>query len=245
METCQFSETQFSFCFTFEFIDKFSDKKTNPIFLSTFKEGKEKGGFDVNIDGNIFFQYKIPKYYESLQTKNSKHWSVFNHDYYRIKIETNKTQFDLLKKLKLVDINNNVYYATPGFHIEDDFKKHYCGKKIIDKSCIFDITEFPKYNSGHHNLIYSPTEDKAMLFSDPISIKKLDQSLLNNFTKPQKEKLTIIKQALKIREILVEIDNNDFLVKLNDNQQSKFIEGIHSYLSVMYNIHWFPIKNNH
>jgi hypothetical protein len=81
-----------------------------------------------------------------------------------------------------------------------------------------------------------------MLFSDPISIKKVDQSLLNKFTKPQKEKLTIIKQALKIRKILVEIDNNDFLVKLNDNQQSKFIEGIHNYLSVMYNIHWFPIK---
>jgi hypothetical protein len=77
MKTCEFSETQFSFCFTFEFIEKFSEKKINPIFLSTRNEGQDNGGFDVNIDGNIFFQYKIPKYYKSLQSKNTKHWSVF------------------------------------------------------------------------------------------------------------------------------------------------------------------------
>jgi hypothetical protein len=94
-------------------------------------------------------------------------------------------------------------------------------------------------------LVYSPIENSAILFSNPISIKKVDQSLLNEFFPQKKSKLTIMQQALKIRKILVEIDNNDFLVKLNDNQQSKFIEGIHSYLSVMYNIYWFPIKNNY
>ena len=241
MEPCQFSETQFSFCFTFEFIEKFSKKEVNPIFLSTYNEGKI-GGFDVKIDGNIFFQYKIPKYYKSAKKTKLKHWNVFDHDYYNIKIETNNNQFNLLKKLKSEDINNQVYYATPGFHINEDFKKHYCDKQIIDNSCLFNIIEFPEPNSGHHDLIYSPLQDKAMLFSEPVSIKKADQFLLIEFTKSQKEKLTIIKQALKIRSILTQYDDNDFLVKLNDNEPLNFIQGVHYYLLFMYDIHWFPIK---
>ena len=245
MESCQFSETQFSFCFTFEFIDKFSEKKINPIFLSTRKEGQDNGGFDVNIDGNIFFQYKIPKYYKSLQKTNSKHWSVFNRDYYKIKIETNKTQFKLLKKLKIEDVNNKVYYATPGFHIENDFRKHYCDKKIIYQSSIFDIIEFPNYFSGHHYLVYSPSEDKAMLFSNPISIKKVDQSELFGFLNHQQQKRTIAQQASYIRKILLEFDDNDYLLKLNDNEPLNFIQGVYNYLLFMYDIHWFPvIKNN-
>ena len=63
MKKCEFSETQFSFCFTFEYIKMFYPSGPIPIFPNTVKEGREGGGYDVKVDGNIFLQFKIPKFY--------------------------------------------------------------------------------------------------------------------------------------------------------------------------------------
>ncbi|QQX76450.1 MULTISPECIES: hypothetical protein [Aequorivita] len=204
-------------------------------------EGRENGGYDMGINGNIFFQFKIPNYITRKNAKNIHHWNVFNDEFYRIKINTNSRQFELLKQLS--NPLNNVYYATPDFHTDDSLLEYYQCDRIVFNSAIFDLNGFPPPGSGHHNLVYKSGERMAILFSQPIEIKKTQIINPNEmFFERQKQRVSIYEQAREIFKILKE---NDFLnessLNINDNFRSEFVKFVHNILLTKFDIHWYPV----
>jgi hypothetical protein len=239
---CKFSETQFSFCFTFEYIKQFFPIIPLPIFPNIVQEGRRGGGYDVRIAGNIFFQFKIPTYHNRQTGRNGLHWAVYGHPYYKIKLNTNSRQFELLKALQLP--RNKVFYATPEFHTQPSLTNFYQTEQIVANSALFPIQNFPPYRSGHHNLIYHPTHDTGQLFSEPTTIKKIKGINPFDFFKenPKDNGLTIYRQAIKISKILSSIDfkiNGD--ISFNDKKPVELVESVHNILLTKYNIHWYPV----
>lgn len=240
MTKCAFSETQFSFCFTFEYIYKYISGATRPFpfFPNTVNEGRLDGGFDVRIDKNIFFQFKIPTYHTNA---SEIYWNKFHNPFYKIKLNTKSKQFQLLKDIKSKDIENKVYYSTPEFHLNPDIFNHYDAKTIVQNSAIFPIENFPSYGSGYHHLIYRPSVDYGYLFSDnPKKIHKIDNEELYKKINPT-IRHTIFQQALSLHELLIQGKYLKFY--LNSNEQMKFVRKIFIVL-LGYRIFWLPIPNS-
>lgn len=239
---CEFSETQYSFCFTFEYIKQFYPIIPLPFFPNTVVEGRTGGGYDVEISGNIFFQFKIPTYIHIRSTRNREHWDVFDKPYYKIKLDTNSSQFKLLKKLEKPE--NKVFYATPEFHTKLSLSTFYQYNQMVENSALFPIQNFPASMSGYHHLIYHPNHDNGKLFSEPIIIDKI--RIINPYElfarDERKIKMTIYKQALEIKEILKAIGHEiaDNLL-FNENRPIDLVILIHNVLLTKYNIHWYPV----
>ena len=240
MQACEFSETQFSFCFTFEYIKQFFPHVPLPIFPNTVDEGRIGGGYDVNINGNIYFQFKIPVYYNLVSNFWRRDWRVFGHEYYKIKLETDEEQYKLLKALQ--SPNNEVYYSTPEFHTIADLSNFYAFDRIVLKSGLFSLGDLPPYGSGYHNLIYSPRHAWGRLFSDPIEVKKTKFINPVELFPEGRIDLTIFDQAKIIRNILTEGKYKiigDF--SLDENKPDQFVKEINTILLAIFNIHWYPI----
>lgn len=240
MEKCGFSENQFSFCFTLEYIKKFYKPFALPIFPSTVDEGKPGGGYDVEIDGNIFFQYKIPKFYK-INYHNRKYWESFLSDYYKIKIDVKEKQFRLLKELSLKSKMNKVYYSTPEFHKVRDLKEKFSKTSIVKNSAIFSIDNFPEAEADYHELVYTNKSEIGLLFSDPFEIKKIKNlklsELFPNIETIGKKKL--FEQAKIIGKIIREME----LAKdINENDPIKYIKTIHYILLIELDVQWYPVS---
>ncbi|MBD80849.1 MAG: hypothetical protein CL840_18175 [Crocinitomicaceae bacterium] len=213
-----------------------------PIFPNTVIEGRDGGGYDVNIDGNIYFQFKIPKHITRRNAKNPRQWPVYNMPYYRIKVNTNSRQFELLKDLQ-TDPFNKVYYATPNFHTDYALSTNYQFDRIVSSSSLFPIRNFPNHGSGHHQLIYRPNFNWGKLFSEPKEIKKERTiSPIELFEVQKGSRFTIFKQAKRISEIL---GSNEIGIQgdipLNDNNPIELVKAVYNILLTNYNIHWYPV----
>ncbi|KAF2082067.1 hypothetical protein [Flavobacterium sharifuzzamanii] len=236
MKKCEFSETQFSFCFTFEYITRFYPFVPLPIFPNTYWEGRKGGGYDVKIKGNIFFQFKIPTYHDNVYRP---YWDVFGHDYYKMKLDTNGKQYELLKAL--VRPFNKVYYAVPEFHTITELYFNYSKSSIESNSGIFALNYLPAYGSGKHHLIFSPRHNWANVFSDPYRIDKVQNiNPYEIFAENDNLEITIYSQALQLRSLLLEdVENSELLEESKDPQT--LVKSVHSLLLAKYNVHWYPI----
>ncbi len=240
MQNCQFSETQFSFCFTFEYIKQFLPFIPLPVFPNTVDEGRMGGGYDVQINGNIYFQFKIPIYYDKVSNFWRRDWEVFGHEYYKIKLETDNYQFKLLKDLQ--SPGNEVYYSTPEFHTQFDLANFYSTDNIVSHSALFSLDNLPAYRSGHHHLIYSPNQTWGQLFSEPTKVKKVTTINPFDLFPNGKSDLTIYQQALLISEIL---NNQDYepsrRFEFNSNRPAQLVREVYSILLTDFNTHWYPV----
>jgi|SRR5688572_12075528 len=241
MRNTPFSETQFAFCFMFEYMQRFP-KGTLPLFPNTVLEGRTGGGYDVEIDGNIFIQFKIPEYRFRLTHLNHDFYQVFKGPYYKVKIDTDSTQFGLLKTLQGNDPLNQVFYATPEFHLKNQLQTHYSSGHVVKNSALFPIQNFPSHRSGYHTLIYNAKQDWGKLFSQPIKIKKqgvFDPSEL--FTN-SKEGITLLDQAERIISVLGKSKIEDLnMIRFLVNRPYHLVREVHSYLLTHLNIYWFPV----
>jgi len=240
MKRCEFSETQFSFCFTFEFITSFFPLIPLPIFPNIREEGRAGGGYDVQINGNIYFQFKIPNFYD--KSNYNKYWRVYKHEFYRIKLETNENQYGFLKALQ--SPLNFVYYVTPQFYTRNDLENYYATNTIGVNSALFSIENLPAHGSGYHNLIYSPRQPLGQLFSEPFPIKKLNLLNPREYFTQQNVSLTIYQQALLTRDLLLrsnyKISGN---FELSPNQPARLVKEIYTILLTDFNLHWYPVIN--
>jgi hypothetical protein len=240
MQKCQFSETQFSFCFTFEYIKQFFPSIPLPIFPNTVDEGRLGGGYDVQINGNIYFQFKIPVYYDKVSNYWRKDWNVFGHEYYKIKLETDKYQFRLLKDLQ--SPGNEVYYSTPEFHTSTDLATYYTSDRLVTNSALFSLNDLPPYRSGHHNLIYSPLHNWGRLFSEPKDLKKIKSINPFELFPEDISKLTIYQQALTISKILRSQEYKPSIqFEFNSNRPVQLVKEVYTALLTDFNTHWYPV----
>ena len=240
MQECQFSETQFSFCFTFEYIKQFFPFVPLPIFPNTVDEGRAGGGYDVQINGSIYFQFKIPVYYDMVSNFWRRDWDVFGHEYYKIKLETDGYQFKLLKDLQTP--GNQVYYATPEFHASTDLATYYNSDNIVSNSGIFSLSDLPAYRSGYHHLIYSPLQTWGQVFSEPTKVNKVKSINPFELFSDSKGELTIYQQALRISKILMSQGHElSYDFEFNSNKPEQLVKEVYTALLTEYDTHWYPV----
>lgn len=217
---CDFSETQFAFCFTFEILQKYFPREIVPHFPNTVEEGRSGGGYDVSIDGSLFLQFKVPVY-----LKKGK---------YKIKIHTEDEQFRLLKELNRPA--NLVYYSAPKFHTREDIENFYIKKQIENNSALFSIKNFPE-DGAYHNLKYEYKDDNhsyGILSSEPKEI----ETLSNIFSIPYHPyQMLLSEKADFLLEIIKKFDYN-----LCDSKVDNNIDRVFSILLNRYNILWIPLK---
>ena len=241
MDPCQFSETQFSFCFTFEYIKRFFPFVPLPIFPNTVQEGRPGGGYDVRINGNIYLQFKIPMgFYDSANNWNRKYWRVFNGEYYKMKLETERRQFSLLKALQ--SPLNEVWYVAPEFHTNAVLERHYVANSIVDHSAMFPIESFPPAGAGKHYLVYHPAHNHGTLFSEPIKVlKKKIPNPVELFPR-NKQRVTVYEQAKNIANLLIEYGQDKNITEpFSFGAPRKLVKEVYTALLVNYNTHWYPI----
>lgn len=103
MQKCRFSETQYSFCFVFEYLQTRTPHflsqylKPIPFFTDTVNEGKYYG-FDVCV-GNYFLQFKKSNLFD-IGDPHPKFFNAYNSNYYKLKINTDAKQFKKLESLR-------------------------------------------------------------------------------------------------------------------------------------------------
>lgn len=238
MQRCEFSETQFSFCFTFEFLKLFFPHVPLPLFPNIREEGSTGGGYDVQINGNMYFQFKIPNLYDKENNFTRKYWKTYNKEYYRIKLQTDENQYRFLKDLQ--SPNNFVYYVTPEFHSVPDLTNHYNFNSIGYNSAFFSIGDLPPHGSGYHHLIYRPGEPLGQLFSEPTPIKKSELLDPREYRGGRNIELSLYTQALIIREKLLNY-NIPINIETDSNQSFVLVKMVYTILLTNFNIHWIPL----
>lgn len=229
---CEFTETQFSFLFTFEILRRYPERLKMPWFPNTIQEGREGGGFDVRIDiennftitGSLFFQFKIPTYLK----KDKK---------YKIVVDTKGRQFHLLKKLRDKGPANLIYYAAPKFHTCERLESFYTNNTVEMNSALFYISDFPT-DSAYHQLKYEyydidNKQSYGILHSDPLYIEISKDIFSNNYTPFQ---MSLSEKARYILSLIQEIDSS-----IRYDNTAHIINYVFSILLVRYNILWVPI----
>jgi len=239
MNKCQFSETQFSFCFTFEYLKRFIPNIPLPIFPNTVQEGRS-GGYDVGINGNVYFQFKIPTFHDTFSNFYRRYWDTFGHEYFKIYLKTDENQYRLLKRLD--SGMNAVFYATPEFYSQSDLAIHYTNDGIVRNSSLFSLQNLPPVNSGYHHLIYSPTKTWGKLFSEPRRIEKINSINPFKLFPEEKKGFSLLEQANYLRSILIEneglSENSRSLLESNKNQ---LVLKVYTVLLTEFDLHWYPV----
>lgn len=244
---CEFSETQFAFCYTFEILKTYSKQLLAPWFPTTVQEGRV-GGWDMaakfqnsfpkNVQltsGSLFLQFKRPVFLKSNKL---------------YQIEIKGKQLELLKQLNLA--SNLIYYCAPLFHEKDKILEYYTSGEIEKNSVLFSITAFgavsgdhklqyvlgknelDKYNLEEMNLRGEATGRYGLLFSEP----KLIQVVPNIFPDHRFPKAKLLStRSDELFEIIKKFHKN-----IRDVPADKSITDlVFSILLIHHNILWIPL----
>ena len=235
MPKCEFSETQYSFGYTFEFITNYIPwTDIFPFFPSTGMEGKTGFGYDALINHNLFFQFKIPFYATKKHQKTKDQWNAHKNPYYRIVINTDGNQFKQLKDLKTP--NNEVFYCSPEFNTQIEFQNSFFLKELVENSVLFSIDDLPNYKSGRHNMTFKPKDYSGILFSVPTEVKK--HNIKSILEKTKVGELSLRKELtriIKLFEIKISVLSSE-----EDNFYQTF-NYVRLELHSKFNIIWLPI----
>ena len=126
-----FSEFSYGYALTTQLVSVLGGRSLGPPeFLSTYKEGKPGGGWDVRV-GPVFLQFKIPQY---LWKKHCKRKEKILPPSFRMFLHQNNNwrQHDLLRALEAH--HRVVRYASPCFHSQEEFEDAYARMTIAQRS---------------------------------------------------------------------------------------------------------------
>lgn len=207
-----------------------------PLFPTTNQE--KTLGYDVDIGGSLFLQFKRPRYLKSKKI-------------YKISIE-NQEQFRILYNLKQNKPTNKVFYAAPIFHEITEMRKFYLSKTIENNSALFPLELFPfPKDDGHHELSYEyhmpnvnpssvpltnlnaqPKGTYGILNSDPISIETLHSVISAS---DNRDVMPLVKKAeFLIEQVIPRNAAREFEIESP-------VDRLFAILLVKYNILWIPI----
>ena len=242
MPKCEFSETQFSFCYTFEFANDYTPWSILPFFPSTYLEGQPGYGYDVRISGNLYFQYKVPYYVTVRRTDNKRQWDAHNQPFYRCKLNTDDEQHELLHDLK--EPTNEVYYATPEFNSNLEISRHYLNRAIVENTMLFPIEDLPPYGSGLHSMTYTQGAGFGMMFSEPVEVKRRSANELREYITSSDRDSSLFEEAKRIQEIInryIPIQQIDIKYPESNSELVNMTKNI---LLSYFGILWVPILSN-
>ena len=108
-----------------------------PTFLSTYQEGQQGGGYDVELDRlsgiPLFLQFKLSHYLCRSSARERKE-GKFRNPYYRMYLRPRRhsNQHEML--LDLESNGNDVRYCAPTFHTPDELNLAYLNHEVKERS---------------------------------------------------------------------------------------------------------------
>jgi hypothetical protein len=135
----QISEFSYGYAVTEEMVAHLGCRIIAPKFPSLYEEGKDGGGYDVEIPTSgtpVFLQFKLSDY---LENKNAKEYRdhLLTLPYYRMHLWPLKHSRQHKLLLKLEKSNEHVYYIAPEFYAPEDLNRYYAHRSMVENSAAF------------------------------------------------------------------------------------------------------------
>ena len=154
---CEFSETQFLFCFLRELLNK--NHQISMPFIPTQRKEKTLG-YDSRLKNGFhvfFIQFKVPESRISLKAKYYKDFNSLPYYCFKIHNKSNNNQHQTLTQLAKKN-PGSVYYCTPAYNTYIELEKSFDSNQIIINSKFIDC--------GHKNLQNLSTGDHCITFQN-------------------------------------------------------------------------------
>jgi hypothetical protein len=172
----EISEFSYGFALTHE-IANFAgaNLRAAPILPSLIEEGRVGGGYDVKLDWSgipIFLQFKRSDYLIRKSAKPIRDGATLQTPFYRFPImpSSKSDQHNLLLQL---DVNpNEVFYASPRFHLVSELNEAYASQKIFDRSFFIRPATIGPLTDEDHHVAYD--ELQHFVCSEPRAVEAFD-----------------------------------------------------------------------
>ncbi|WP_433942814.1 hypothetical protein [Paenibacillus sp. SN-8-1] len=168
-----FSEFTFGFALTNEIVKKVSSSiGTAPIFPSLYDEGKNGGGFDVNVEIKgkpVFYQFKLSHY---MKRRNASERYLFNGPYYRFELMAlrHSDQHNLL--LDLEGLGNLVFYCAPKFYESSELNKCFVSSTVTSNTIFVRPSKIGNLpDDEYHSVCFELGNPNVYFCSEPVKIE--------------------------------------------------------------------------
>lgn len=171
------SEFSYGYAVTEEVIAKNGGRVFGaPAFPSLYEEGKEGGGYDVEIPlfgRPLFLQFKLS---HCLMRPSAKESGFLSCPYYRMHLRAYKHSQQHKLLLALEAKGEAVMYIAPEFHLPIELHNYYLNKTIISNSAAFrpsDIGPLPD-DDEHYVVFEKGTVDAYVCSEKPKQVARVD-----------------------------------------------------------------------
>lgn len=187
------SEFSYGYALTEELVQRSGLPLTAaPLFPSLLAEGREGGGYDVQlpfVGFPLFLQFKL----SHCMVKRSAHecqLKLYEPLFYRMHLRPLKhsQQHDLL--LDLESKGYPVYYAAPHFHLPEELNDAYINHHVVERSVFYRPSEIGALPDSEEHHVSFKSGHPAYLFSEPKKVREesksraeLDADLLDGYWK--------------------------------------------------------------
>ena len=213
-----------------------------PIFPSLLEEGKEGGGYDVELllskkGKALYLQFKLSDW---MKARSAREYKIPGHSlslpYYRFEITSERISEQHSLLLSLEDKQPLTFYAAPAFYLKEDINTYWSSDSVTRNSVFVkpsSIGALPDNNP--HRVCFDATsmaKKQAYLFSEPQEIElfpfqsfsefvisevaKETDTLENSIRQARKQYATAIENAYQ-RELDRSLRPEDFEDFLNES----------------------------
>ena len=152
-----------------------------PIFPSLLEEGKEGGGYDVELllskkGKALYLQFKLSDW---MKARSAREYKIPGHSlslpYYRFEITSERISEQHSLLLSLEDKQPLTFYAAPAFYLKEDINTYWSSDSVTRNSVFVkpsSIGALPDHNP--HRVCFDATsiaKKQAYLFSEPQEIE--------------------------------------------------------------------------
>ena len=152
-----------------------------PIFPSLLEEGKEGGGYDVELllskkGKTLYLQFKLSDW---MKARSAREYKIPGHSlslpYYRFEITSNQISKQHSLLLSLEDDQPLTFYAAPAFHLNDEINSHWDSDSVTRDSVFVKPSSIGAlHDPNPHRVCFdaaSIAKEQAYFFSEPQEIK--------------------------------------------------------------------------
>lgn len=143
-------------------------------------------GYDaraVYVGYALFFQFKRSVYVSRRHPK-SPTWPAFGSRHYRIAINTDERQHQLLRELEIdlraASDRAEVFYVAPSFHENSVLNRAYLAGEVLDRSFLFSPCDLPLSDGIHHFASLGAGESTWILSKPHIPDRQLSWPVMRN-----------------------------------------------------------------
>lgn len=113
----------------------------------------------------LFLQYKRAN---ALTQANAREWDDFDEEYYRFKVYSPEKSDQHNKLVDLSEFFETVYYVSPAFYKQSEYRSLARNGQIHEESVIIDCSSCPKITDDEsHSIAYTDSPARARFYSEP------------------------------------------------------------------------------